>query len=543
MRHPNCVLFLGFTTPPNFCIVTEYLELGSLRSILNNPMIRLNTKIIIKIALSVARGMNYLHTQSPAIFHRDLNSHNILCHKNWIIKVADYGLSRTIDSAMEFCGAIPWQAPEVKSGLFLPESDVFSFGIILWELVTRELPWKGIEMQLVAKKIKNGERPLIPIDCPTILSDLMGKCWNQEAKSRPSFHQIIEILKPFENKSKFRNPSSFSSSTSSSSHVTTLPLDFDFNVPMETYLQEYEDLMMFGDSSAIICRCWEVLLNHKSTTAGEEFVTKHTLAMKSFISGSLCFMDSWGKMIWIVGLNSRESLEKEEQYIAKHRADIKEFSFHVVSPITRQTMKLTPFCLKPGATIAVSTQIKIQEGLGSESLKLFKETSIEVLKEFNENWCGTIVLSDSESTLITIITLFNCPSALEDLRSRGFFNQQMNAFQNLMADIPIFREYQVKQDTFHSIHYSNDSYLSDSDSSISPYCSLVSLPDLGFYSKDKKGDVDFAREPVLDSFFCLLNYNEETSVGHLFVCPEHIRFKGRASVCILFFIIFLVFIY
>ena len=87
LRHPNCVLFLGFTNPPNFCIITEYMTHGSLRSLLSNQRIRITSKHIIKCALAVARGMNYLHTQSPAILHRDLTSHNILCHDNWTIKV------------------------------------------------------------------------------------------------------------------------------------------------------------------------------------------------------------------------------------------------------------------------------------------------------------------------------------------------------------------------------------------------------------------------------------------------------------------------
>ena len=87
LRHPNCVLFLGFTSAPKFCIITEYLSHGSLRSLLSNKRIRITSKHIIKFALSIARGMNYLHTQSPAILHRDLTSHNILCHDNWTIKV------------------------------------------------------------------------------------------------------------------------------------------------------------------------------------------------------------------------------------------------------------------------------------------------------------------------------------------------------------------------------------------------------------------------------------------------------------------------
>ena len=513
LRHPNCVLFLGFTKPPNFCIITEYLSLGSLRSLLDNPMIRLNSKIIVRIALSIARGMNYLHTQSPAIFHRDLNSHNILCNKNWTIKVADYGLSRTIDSSMEFCGAVPWQAPEVKSGLFLPESDVYSFGVVLWELVTRRLPWQGmIDMQSVQQMVKEGKRPSIPAECPPLLSDLIERCWHQEALNRPSFHEIIEILKPYD---KVKSPAS------SPAISPAIPKGND--LPLDTYLQNYEDILMFGDSSSIVCRCWESFLDYNSTDAGLDFVYTHTSAMQTFISGSLCLIDSWGKMLWIVGLNSREALEEEEKYTNLHKRSIQEFSLSLVAPITRQTMKLTPFCLKPGATHATAVRLKMQEGLGGESLKLFKQNSMEMLQEFTTTWCGTIILADCEGTQVTIITLFNCPKAMAELDTRGFLQKQMKSFQNLMADIPTFAEYHVKQDTFHMI-----SPLEGLRSSLST--SVQSLPELGNFSTEDKKTVDFSKEPVLDSFFAILCYLTEVSVGHIFICAEHIRFKGRKSV-------------
>uniref|UniRef100_A0A7S4IBS8 Uncharacterized protein n=1 Tax=Vannella robusta TaxID=1487602 RepID=A0A7S4IBS8_9EUKA len=145
-----------------------------------------------------------------------------------------------------------------------------------------------------------------------------------------------------------------------------------------------------------------------------------------------------------------------------------------------------------------------------------------MLQEFTTTWCGTIILADCEGTQVTIITLFNCPKAMAELDARGFLQKQMKLFQNLMADIPTFAEYHVKQDTFHMI-----SPLEGLRSSLST--SVQSLPELGNFSTEDKKTVDFSKEPVLDSFFAILCYLTEVSVGHIFICAEHIRFKGRKS--------------
>lgn len=219
------MLFLGFVKPPHFCIVTEFMALGSLRSILGNTRVRMSARTVIKCALAVARGMNYLHTQSPAILHRDLNSHNILCHDNWTVKVADYGLSSlmatqparaeqegdrpaaTSDgaSAPQFVGAIPWRAPEATTTHFLPASDVFSFGMVLWELVTRKMPFDSGRggagagnMLAIRTQIRDGHRPEIPAACTPVIKRLIESCWQADPLERPSFHAIIETLKPYE---------------------------------------------------------------------------------------------------------------------------------------------------------------------------------------------------------------------------------------------------------------------------------------------------------------------------------------------------------
>jgi sterile alpha motif and leucine zipper-containing kinase AZK len=95
LRHPNVVLFLGYVThPPNLSILTEYLPRGSLYRLLHRPNSKVDETRRLKMALDVAKGMNYLHSSHPTIVHRDLKSPNLLVDKNWVVKVSDFGMSR-----------------------------------------------------------------------------------------------------------------------------------------------------------------------------------------------------------------------------------------------------------------------------------------------------------------------------------------------------------------------------------------------------------------------------------------------------------------
>ncbi|EOY29897.1 Map3k delta-1 protein kinase isoform 4 [Theobroma cacao] len=118
LRHPNVVLFMGAVTrSPHFSILTEFLPRGSLYKLLHRPNPQLDEKRRMRMALDVAKGMNYLHTSHPTIVHRDLKSPNLLVDKNWVVKVCDFGLSRmkhhTFLSSKSTAGTPEWMAPEV----------------------------------------------------------------------------------------------------------------------------------------------------------------------------------------------------------------------------------------------------------------------------------------------------------------------------------------------------------------------------------------------------------------------------------------------
>ncbi|KAK9668832.1 hypothetical protein RND81_13G089800 [Saponaria officinalis] len=203
LRHPNVVLFMGaITRPPNLSIVTEFLHRGSLYRLIHRPNNQLDERRRLRMAFDAARGMNYLHTCSPVIVHRDLKSPNLLVDKNWVVKVCDFGLSRmkhsTFLSSRSTAGTAEWMAPEVlRNEPSNEKCDVYSFGVILWELCTLQQPWGGMNpMQVVGAVGFQHRRLEIPNDIDPVIADIIQKCWNTDPKTRPSFAEIMGALKP-----------------------------------------------------------------------------------------------------------------------------------------------------------------------------------------------------------------------------------------------------------------------------------------------------------------------------------------------------------
>ncbi|CAN4076781.1 unnamed protein product [Withania somnifera] len=202
LRHPNVVLFMGAVTrPPNLSILTEFLPRGSLYKLLHRPTIQIEEKKRMRMALDVAKGMNYLHTSNPIIVHRDLKTPNLLVDNNWVVKVCDFGMSRmkhhTFLSSMSTAGTAEWMAPEVlRNEPSNEKSDVYSFGVILWELATLKVPWSGMNsMQVVGAVGFQGRCLDIPASVDPIVAEIISDCWNQNPQVRPSFGQIISRIK------------------------------------------------------------------------------------------------------------------------------------------------------------------------------------------------------------------------------------------------------------------------------------------------------------------------------------------------------------
>ncbi|KAI5435486.1 serine/threonine-protein kinase CTR1 [Lathyrus oleraceus] len=204
VRHPNVVLFMGAVTKrPHLSIVTEYLPRGSLFRLIHRPVSNeiQDPRRRLRMAIDVAKGINYLHCLKPPIVHWDLKSPNLLVDKNWNVKVCDFGLSRfkanTFLSSKSVTGTPEWMAPEFLRGEPTNEkSDVYSFGVILWELVTLQQPWDGLShAQVVGAVAFQNRRPSIPSNVSPVLASLTESCWADNPADRPSFASIVETLK------------------------------------------------------------------------------------------------------------------------------------------------------------------------------------------------------------------------------------------------------------------------------------------------------------------------------------------------------------
>ncbi|KAL6080092.1 putative serine/threonine-protein kinase SIS8 [Balamuthia mandrillaris] len=201
LRHPNVLQFLGACLiSPDVCIIMEMMPRGSLYRILHQRNIKLDWPLLRAMAMDAARGMNYLHTCEPIVLHRDMKSQNLLVDENWKVKVCDFGLSKivaeTFSATLTSCGTPCWTAPEVlRNERYTEKADVYSFGIVLWEMATREDPYGGMPpFQVVFAVATEKIRPEIPDQCPPAWADLIRRCWAEDPKQRPSFQQVLECL-------------------------------------------------------------------------------------------------------------------------------------------------------------------------------------------------------------------------------------------------------------------------------------------------------------------------------------------------------------
>ena len=200
LAHQNVVGFIGaITEPSNLAIITEFCAKGSLADILIDDNIPLTFAQRVRIALDAARGMHYLHTSNPVILHRDLKSDNLLVTSDFTIKVADFGLTRFLSEGKQMTqvGTPMWMAPEIIQGKqYTQKADVYAFGIILWEILTRLEPYEDKEpMQIVLEVVNNGLRPHLPAElAASPLVPLMRECWSEAPAGRPSFQQCVARL-------------------------------------------------------------------------------------------------------------------------------------------------------------------------------------------------------------------------------------------------------------------------------------------------------------------------------------------------------------
>ncbi|KAM3292831.1 hypothetical protein ACQJBY_036464 [Aegilops geniculata] len=184
LRHPNIILFMGaVASQERLCIVTEFLPRGSLFRLLRKTTGKLDPRRRVHMAIDIARGMNYLHSSSPTVVHRDLKSSNLLVDKNWTVKPQ-------------------WMAPEVlRNEPSNEKSDVYSYGVVLWELVTQKIPWDTLNtMQVIGAVGFMDHRLEIPSDIDPQWASMIESCWDSDPQRRPSFQELLERLRELQKK-------------------------------------------------------------------------------------------------------------------------------------------------------------------------------------------------------------------------------------------------------------------------------------------------------------------------------------------------------
>uniref|UniRef100_A0A8C8D3M8 Mitogen-activated protein kinase kinase kinase n=1 Tax=Oncorhynchus tshawytscha TaxID=74940 RepID=A0A8C8D3M8_ONCTS len=194
LKHPNIITFKGICTQaPCYCILMEYCAQGQLYEVLRAGR-KITPSLLIDWAMGIAGGMNYLHLHK--IIHRDLKSPNMLITHDDLVKISDFGTSKElIDKSMKmsFAGTVAWMAPEVIRNEPVSEKvDIWSFGVVLWEMLTGEVPYKDVDSSAIIWGVGNNSLNLpIPESCPDGFKILLRQCWNCKPRNRPSFRQIL----------------------------------------------------------------------------------------------------------------------------------------------------------------------------------------------------------------------------------------------------------------------------------------------------------------------------------------------------------------
>ncbi|KEH21300.1 serine/threonine-protein kinase STY13 [Medicago truncatula] len=203
LKHPNIVRFIGACRKPMvWCIVTEYAKGGSVRQFLTKRQNRsVPLKLAVKQALDVARGMAYVH--GLGLIHRDLKSDNLLIFGDKSIKIADFGVARIevqTEGMTPETGTYRWMAPEmIQHRPYTQKVDVYSFGIVLWELITGMLPFQNMTaVQAAFAVVNRNVRPILPNDCLPVLREIMTRCWDPNPDVRPPFAEIVAMLESAE---------------------------------------------------------------------------------------------------------------------------------------------------------------------------------------------------------------------------------------------------------------------------------------------------------------------------------------------------------
>ena len=193
LKHFAVLPFIGVTVKPPYWIITEFMSGGGLFQRIHGKTNKLDGTKKTIIALGIADGMEYVHSKN--YIHRDLKSLNILLDEDEYPYVCDFGISRIIANTTMTgtLGTPQWMAPEViSSQRYDSKADVYSYGVILWELLMNEVPFRGLQpVQVMMSVVSRKNRPMIPPDMQGNLAKFIKACWDHDPKVRPAFDAIV----------------------------------------------------------------------------------------------------------------------------------------------------------------------------------------------------------------------------------------------------------------------------------------------------------------------------------------------------------------
>eukprot|EP01090_Pellita_catalonica_P014829 TRINITY_DN3870_c0_g2_i1.p1 TRINITY_DN3870_c0_g2~~TRINITY_DN3870_c0_g2_i1.p1 ORF type:complete len:639 (-),score=66.20 TRINITY_DN3870_c0_g2_i1:20-1936(-) len=220
MRHPNVVTFFGaaISRKLGVCLVTELCSRGPLQAVLRDHSISLSWRVMLKILEDTVNGMEYLHSFNPPILHRSLQSGSLLITDDFSVKISNFGLSSmtrnaarsrslTDDSILEsslFSDegledgdlAPHWLAPElIQTGEYSRQTDVYAFGIIMWEILTREQVYEGLTAQQILTQVVENVRPELPEWTPSEYATAVKACWHRNPRKRPTWQFLTGALR------------------------------------------------------------------------------------------------------------------------------------------------------------------------------------------------------------------------------------------------------------------------------------------------------------------------------------------------------------
>uniref|UniRef100_A0A8C8EWQ9 RAF proto-oncogene serine/threonine-protein kinase n=1 Tax=Oncorhynchus tshawytscha TaxID=74940 RepID=A0A8C8EWQ9_ONCTS len=241
-RHVNILLFMGYMTKDNLAIVTQWCEGSSLYKHLHVQETNLQMFQLIDIARQTAQGMDYLHAKN--IIHRDMKSNNIFLHEGLTVKIGDFGLATVkarwsgSHQVEQPSGSILWMAPEVirmqDNMPYSFQSDVYSYGVVLYELMTGELPYSQIANRdqiifMVGRGYLSPDLSKLYKSCPKAMKRLVADCIKKIKDERPLFPQILSSIELLQHSLPKINRSASEPSLHRASHTE------DINVFTSTY--------------------------------------------------------------------------------------------------------------------------------------------------------------------------------------------------------------------------------------------------------------------------------------------------------------------